>query len=219
MNHPAESPGPATNEAESVPPHRHGRSNGAKRAKRKHGAAPDLRPVPPVSVRALVEERNWTALAGLALLGTGVLILLQDVLGLHLRLNLWALMLLGLGGWLIMDGWQRHERASHTWDDIARRRVQFGALIAAIGLLGILELNWWSLLLVVIGARLGIDTWRQVEAAGHVWTRRQRHKMLFAVVVGGLGLLTLMNLGSAGPLLLILIGGGLLIERASTHHR
>lgn len=177
----------------------------------------DERPVPPLSLRALVEERNWTALLGLGLIGVGLLIFLQDMLHLHLRL--WALLLLGVGGWLAADGWSRYEHAGRVWDDTARSRALFGAVTALVGFIGLLNLNWWGLLLIAFGGKLGHDTWRRYTSGGRVWTAGLRRRAFFALIVGGIGLLSFFNLGSAGPLLLILIGAGLFIERASRQRR
>ncbi|MEP0762403.1 MAG: hypothetical protein HRF48_06650 [Chloroflexota bacterium] len=177
----------------------------------------DERPVPPPSPRALVEERNWTALVGLGLIGVGLLILVQDMLHLHLRL--WALLLLGVGGWLAADGWSRYERGGHVWDDTARSRALFGAVTALVGFIGLLDLNWWGLLLIAFGGKLGHDTWRRYASGGRIWTAGLRRRAFLALIVGGIGLLSFFNLGSAGPLLLILIGVGLFIERASRQRR
>lgn len=177
----------------------------------------DERPVPPPSPRALVEERNWTALVGLGLIGVGLLILVQDMLHLHLRL--WALLLLGVGGWLAADGWSRYERGGHVWDEPARSRALFGAVTALVGFIGLLDLNWWGLLLIAFGGKLGHDTWRRYASGGRIWTAGLRRRAFLALIVGGIGLLSFFNLGSAGPLLLILIGVGLFIERASRQRR
>ncbi|MBP8972345.1 MAG: hypothetical protein KBH93_00605 [Anaerolineae bacterium] len=177
----------------------------------------DERPVPPLSLRALVEERNWTALVGLGLIGVGLLIFLQDVLHLHLRL--WALLLLGVGGWLAADGWSRYERAGRVWDDTARSRALFGVVTALVGFIGLFDLNWWGLLLIAFGGKLGHDTWRRYASGGRRWTAGLRRRAFLALLVGGIGLLSFFSLGSAGPLLLILVGVGLFIERASRQQR
>lgn len=192
-------------------------SNGASRKRKHHAYAPDAPPVPPVSVRALVEERNWTALAGLGLLVMGGLILLGDAI--DIRFNLWAVLLLGVGAWLVTTGWQRYEQAGYRWDDTARNRVIFGTISLLVGLLGLLQLDWWGLLLLAIAFRLGRDAQRRVGAAAGRWTLRQRAKMALAVFIGAIGLLNILSLGSAGPLLLILIGIGLFIERTGSHIR
>ncbi len=184
-----------------------------------HPAPPprDERPVPPLSLRALVEERNWTALVGLGLIGVGLLIFLQDVLHLHLRL--WALLLLGVGGWLAADGWSRYERAGRVWDDTARSRALFGVVTALVSFIGLFDLNWWGLLLIAFGGKLGHDTWRRYASGGRRWTAGLRRRAFLALLVGGIGLLSFFSLGSAGPLLLILVGVGLFIERASRQRR
>lgn len=172
----------------------------------------DARPVPSLSARELLEERNWTALAGLALVGVGVLILLEDVLTVHL--SLWALLLLGLGGWLAWDGWQRRQQTG-AWDSTARNRAFFGGITALVGLIGLLDLNWWGLLLMVLGARLGQQTWRRYQRGGRVWTAGLRRRAFLAVVLGAIGLFSFLHLGNAGPLLLVILGAGLFLERAS----
>ncbi|MCZ7540104.1 MAG: hypothetical protein M5U29_09355 [Anaerolineae bacterium] len=184
---------------------------------RRRGPSNGSRPVPPLSLRALAEERNWTALVGLGLIGVGLLIFVQDVFHLHLRL--WALLLLGVGGWLAADGWGRYERAGNAWDDTARSRALFGAVMALVGFIGLLDLNWWGLLLIAFGGKLGHDTWRRYASGGRIWTAGLRRRAFLALVVGGIGLLSFFKLGSAGPLLLILVGVGLFIERASRQRR
>jgi hypothetical protein len=168
--------------------------------------------VPSLSVRELLEERNWTALAGLALVGVGVLILLEDAL--TVRLSLWALLLLGLGGWLAWDGWQRQQQTG-AWDSAARNRAFFGGIIALVGLIGLLDLNWWGLLLMVLGARLGQQTWQRYQRGGRLWTAGLRRRVFLAVALGAIGLFSFLHLGSTGPLLLVLLGAGLFLERAS----
>jgi len=170
----------------------------------------DGRPVPPVSVRVLLEERNWTALAGLALMGVGVLILVQDAL--TIRLSLWALLLLGLGGWLALDGWNRAQRA-RDWDSTARNRALFGGVMVLIGLIGLLNLNWWGLLLLALGVRLGQQTWRSYQQGGGVWTTGLRRRAFLALAVSAIGLLSFLHLGSAWPLLLVILGAALFLER------
>lgn len=177
----------------------------------------DARALPPPDPRALVEERNWTALIGLVLIGVGLLIFVGDVLHLHLRL--WALLLLGVGGWLAADGWGRYERAGQVWDDTARSRALFGAVTALVGFIGLLDLNWWGLLLIAFGGKLGHDTRQRYISGGRIWTAGLRRRAFFALIVSGIGLLSFFNLGSAGPLLLILLGVGLFIERASRQRR
>jgi len=171
----------------------------------------DGRPVPPISVRALLEERNWTALAGLALIGVGVLILVQDAL--TIRLSLWALLLLGLGGWLALDGWNRAQRVG-AWDGTARNRALFGGVMALIGLIGLLSLNWWGLLVLALGVRLGQQTWRSYQQGGGIWTTGLRRRAFLALTVSTIGLLSFLHLGSAWPLLLVILGAALFLERA-----
>lgn len=194
-------------EASRSPANRHRAGNGSPSAL----PSRDTRPVPSLSVPELLEDRNWTALAGLALVGVGMLILLEDALTVHL--SLWALLLLGLGGWLAWDGWQRYQRTG-AWDSIARNRAFFGGVIALVGLIGLLDLNWWGLLLMVLGARLGQQTWQRYQRQGRVWTAGLRRRALLAMVIGAIGLFSFLHLGSAGPLLLVILGAGLILERA-----
>lgn len=209
MSQQSEEPHALSGEAEPVPPEIRQRfpGNGASRAPLPR----DDRPVPPLSLRDLVEERNWTALTGLGLVGVGVLILAQDALTLHLRL--WALLLVGLGGWLAWDGWQRYQHVG-TWDSTARNRFLFGGITVLVGVIGLLDLNWWGLLLLTLGLRFGQQTWRGYQRGGRVWTVSLRRKMFLAIVLSAIGLFSFFNLGSAGPLLLVIIGAGLFLERA-----
>jgi hypothetical protein len=213
MSQPYDDPG-ARNSAPPARPETRQRSNG-------HSNGPplarDSRPVPPLSLRALVEERNWTALIGLGLIGIGLLVFVGDVLHLHLRL--WALLLLGLGGWLAADGWSRYERAGRVWGDTARSRALFGAVTVLVGLLSLFNLNWCGLLLIALGGKLGHDTWERFTSGGRMWTAGLRRRAFLALIVGGIGLLSFFGLGNAAPLLLILIGVGLFIERASRSGR
>lgn len=178
--------------------------NGPKKTKR----ATDTRAVPGIDVRQLIEERNWAALAGLALIGVALLTVFQRTL--DVNFNLWSLLLLGIGGWLAFESYQRYTQQGRTWVGNTRNRLLAGALIALIGLLGILDVNWWGLLLIGVGGWLGFDTYQQVESAGGTWTDHLRNRMIAAAVIGGLGLFGFLNLGSAWPLILIVIGAAML---------
>ncbi len=172
----------------------------------------DRRPVPPVNVRALIEERNWTALAGLALLGVGVLLAVGGLFG--LSFDLWAVALTLLGGWIAANGWVRYQDAGRRWDDTARNRVAFGGLTALIGLMGLLNVGAWSAIALGAGGWLGYDTWQRYESDGRVWTPALRNRALAAGVIGFFGLSSLIHVGGAG-LLLIVIGAVLLFGRTS----
>lgn len=174
-------------------------------------STPDPRPLPGLSVRELYAERNWPALAGLALIGIGLLYVAQDIFG--LAVNLWALALLGIGGWLVLDAHQRHADEGEAWGQTARHRLMAGALAILIGVLGMLRVDWWGLLLLGAGGWLGYDTWRKHAAGGRGWTRRARNRLVVAGILGAAGLVSLLNLGSAWPFLLIVLGAAMLYGR------
>jgi hypothetical protein len=196
--------GPTTNEAEPIYGEKAGRANGANGRKRK----PDSSPLPGLDIRELVEERNWTALAGLGLIGVGILYLLQGWIGIDL--NLWSLAMVGIGGWLMFDGYQKYTTAGQTWVGTSRNRLMAGAIVASIGLVSILNLSWWGLMLLAVGGWLGYDTWQKVEAAGGVWTDRARNRMGAAAVIGAIGVFGFFNLGGAWSVILIAIGAAML---------
>lgn len=176
--------------------------NGDDKAKR--GPSNGARPVPPINIRTLVEERNWPALAGLGLIAFGILYVLQDALAIHF--NLWSLLLLGIGGWLMADAWQVYDRAGRVWVENSRHRALAGALVVAVALLGVMAINWWGLLLLGLAGWLGFDAWRRYERNSRVWTYPARNRAFAAGALGLLGLFGLFNLGSAWPLLLIVVG-------------
>ena len=195
---------PTTNEAEPIYGEQPPRANGANGRKRK----PDSRPLPGLDIRELVAERNWTALAGLGLIGVGILYLLQGWIGIDL--NLWSLAMVGIGGWLMFDGYQKYAAAGQTWVGTSRNRLMAGAVVASIGLVSILNLSWWGLMLLGVGGWLAYDTWQKVEAAGGVWTDHARNRMGAAAVIGAVGLFGFFNLGGAWSVILIAIGAAML---------
>ena len=186
-----------------------GPDSGRTKRKRTNGSL-DGRPVPPVSIQALLDERNWTALAGLALLATGVLLAIGGLLG--MSFNLWALGLAAVGGWIAASGWLRYQDAGQRWDDTSRNRAVFGGLTALVGLLGLLQFNAWSIILFGAGGWLAYDTWQRFENGGRVWTPTLRNRAIAAAVLGVIGLSSLIHVGGAG-LLLIVIGVALLFGR------
>lgn len=179
-----------------------GRQNGAAHAYRRTGD-----PLPGISVRELYTERNWTALAGLGLMGIGLLYLFGMLI--DISISLWAFGLLGIGGWLIYDGWQKYQDAGQRWVENSRNRVYGGGLIALIGLLGIMDLNWWGMLLLGVAGWLAYSTWQKASEAGIQWADdpRARNRMTAAGIIGLIGLFGLINLGSAWSWLLIIAGG------------
>lgn len=173
----------------------------------------DSRPMPGLNVRELIAERNWAALGGLALIAIGALYALQAVLGFDL--DLWALLLIVLGGWLVFDAWQRDTGAVRQWGEPARSRALVGGLLLLIGILGIVDINWWGLLLLGVAGWLGYDAWQRVQAAGNVWTTPARNRAVAAAVIGAVGLLGFMNLGSAWAVVLIAFGGLMIFRHFS----
>lgn len=164
--------------------------------------------VPGINLRELITERNWTALAGLGLLAIGVLYVVDSWLGLDFEL--WSLLLIVLGGWLLLDGWRDYEAAGRTWESRARNRVFAGVMVAALGLFGLFELNTWSWLLIILAGWLAYDTWQRYETTGRVVTQTVRNRFIGAGIMATLGLLGALNWWSAWPLLLIALGLALL---------
>jgi hypothetical protein len=165
-------------------------------------------PLPGVNIRELVEERNWTALAGLALIGLGLVYIVMDVL--NISFALWAWMLLAAGAWLTFDAWQKYDAAGRQWVGNTRNRMMAGAVIALIGLMGAMHINWWGVLLLGTGGWLGYDTWQKVESAGRVWTQRTRNRMFAAGALALIGFFSLIPSWSIWPLLIIVIGAVML---------
>lgn len=195
----------ATREADSKTERR----NGTHKSKRQ--------PIPGVNLRELYEERNWSALAGLGLMGLGVLYLVEGVMG--ISFNLWSILLVGVGGWLLIDTWQRYESAGRVWAGNDRNRMLIGGSLALIGLVSIFNLNWWGLFLLGMGGWLGYDTWQKHEALGKVWTEHNRNRMGVAVVIGVIGLFGLFNMGSTWAIILIAIGGFMLYRHFNDRER
>jgi hypothetical protein len=196
--------GPITSEAEPVP---------ADKLKRNGSRPASKSDLPGINIRELYEERNWTALAGLALVGVGVLFLLQDMLG--ISLNLWSLAMLGIGGWLMVDAWQKYDAAGRAWVGNTRNRMLGGGLIAMVGLVSIMNLSWWGLMLLGVGGWLAYDTWQRYEANGRVWTEYTRNRMAAAGIIGFVGLFGFFHLGSAWSLILIAVGVTMLYRHFS----
>lgn len=164
--------------------------------------------VPGINLRELIAERNWTALAGLALIGVGVLYVIDSWLGLDFQL--WSLLLVVLGGWLFLDGWRSYDAAGRTWEDRSRTRALAGGIIIALGVFGLFELNTWAWLLLILAGWLAYDTWQKYEANGRVLTQLVRNRWIAAGLLAGLGLLGSLNWWSTWPLILIIIGVALL---------
>ncbi|MBN1200363.1 MAG: hypothetical protein JXJ20_00775 [Anaerolineae bacterium] len=165
-------------------------------------------PVPDINIRELVEERNWTALGGLALIALGVLYLFEGLLGLDI--SLWSVGLLGIGGWLMLDAWSNYQDNNRTWVQRDRNRLVGGAVIVLIGLAGILDLNLWEWVLLGIGGWLMIDAYQRYERNGHEWTTKARNRMIGGIVVAALGAISLFSLSNAWSLVLIVLGGAML---------
>ena len=201
---------PTTNETEPVPA-THQRANGSgPRPPRKNDATPprDPRPVPDIDLRALWEERNWTALGGLALLVVGCLVLLEDLFGLNL--NLWSMLLVGIGGWLMFDAYQTFQAHAQRWAGTSRNRMLAGGLMVAVGVMGMFDFDLWGLVLLGAGGWLGYDTYQKVEADGGTWTDQSRTRLGVAIALGVIGFFAFFNMGSAWPVILIVIGAAML---------
>jgi len=184
-------------------------SNGIKepitKEKRKRGENGSL---PDVNVRDLVEERNWSALAGLALIAVGVLYLVQDILGFDL--NLWNLLMLGVGGWLMVQSWRAYQANGRVWIEPHRTRMIAGAAIGFVGLISAFHLAGWEWLLLAIAGALMYVARQEYIQNGRAWTPRSRSRMTGGVVIGLIGLFGLINLWSTWPLLLIVVGAAML---------
>jgi hypothetical protein len=168
--------------------------------KRKHSADP----LPGLNIHELVEERNWTALAGLGLIGLGLLYIVLDVLNIHFVL--WAWLLLAAGGWLTFDAWQKYNDSGRLWTSTTRNRMMVGVLVALIGLLNALQIDWSGLLLLGAGGWLGYDTWQKYDSVGRVWTQSTRNRMFVAGALILFGLISFIPSWSTWPVLIIVIG-------------
>jgi hypothetical protein len=204
--------GMVTDEAEPISSDKPKRGNGTDPRKKKKGNVP-TGTMPGINLRELYEERNWAALAGLGLIAFGVLYLFQNLLNLHL--NLGSLALVGIGGWLGVDAWQRYVRAGNVWVDNTRTRLLVGGLAALVGLLGMMNVNWVAVFMLGAGGWLGYDTWQKYEANGRAWTDRTRNRMFVAGALGVLGLFSILHLGSSWPIVLIIIGAAMVYRRIS----
>lgn len=181
---------PRVKEAERVSP-------GVRRnGQRKNGTARSS--IPDINIRELYAERNWAALTGLGLIALGIITLIQDFIGLHLEV--WSLALIGIGGWLMYDAWEKYQANGKRWNEHARARMTGGSVISLIGLLAILEISGLGLMLIAIGGWLLYDAWQRYEKNGRIMSNSIRNRVL---VGGGMALFGLfMN----GPLVLIVLG-------------
>jgi hypothetical protein len=170
-------------------------------------------PLPGLDIRELLEERNWTALAGLGLIGLGVLYIVLDVLNIHFVL--WAWLLLAAGGWLTFDAWQKYNATGRQWTGITRNRMMIGVLVMLIGLFNALQIDWGGLLLLGAGGWLGYDTWQKYDAVGRVWTQKTRNRMFVAGALILFGLISFIPSWSTWPLLVIVIGIAMLYRHNS----
>ncbi len=170
-------------------------------------------PLPGLDLRELIEEHNWTALAGLSLIGVGLVYIVFHVL--NISFALWAWMMLAAGAWLTYDAWQKYNASGQTWTGNTRNRMMAGVLIALLGLLGTLHINWWSVMLLGTGGWLAYDTWKKVDTAGRVWTQHARNRMFWAGAMIVIGLLGFIPSWSTWPLLIIVIGVVMLYRHTS----
>lgn len=164
--------------------------------------------LPDINITQLIEERNWAALGGLALVAIGILYLVQDILGMDF--NLWSLAMLGIGGWLMADAWQRYDRAGRNWVGNSRNRMIGGAVIALIGLFAILDMSGWGFFLLAIGGLLMFDAWQKYDRAGRVWVGNTRSRMIGGGAAALIGAFGLLHTWSTWPLILIIVGVAML---------
>jgi hypothetical protein len=177
------------------------KSNGAKR---KHTGDP----LPGLNVHELIEERNWMALAGLGLIGVGLLYVVFHVL--NITFALWAWIMVAGGAWMFLDAWQDYDAAGRIWTGKTRNRAMFGLFIGLIGLFNALRIDWGGLLLLGAGGWLGYDTWKRYDAVGRIWTQQTRNRMFIAGALAVLGLLSFIPSWSTWPVLIIVIGVAML---------
>jgi hypothetical protein len=93
-------------------------------------------------------NRTWTDNAQpRMLIGAGaVLVALLNII--HLPWT--SLFLIGIGGWLAYDTWQRHQALGQVWTPQNRNRMFVAAAMGLIGLFGFLHLGGaWPLLMIV----------------------------------------------------------------------
>lgn len=160
--------------------------------------------LPGINIHELIEERNWMALVGLALIGVGLLYFVQDLLGLHF--TLWNLFLIGVGGWLLYDTWKKYNAAGLALTDTIRNRFLIGGALVSMGLLAALQISVWGVFMLVIAGWLAYDTWRDYKANGHTMTEQLRNRFIGAGIAALVGLFGLIHLGITWPLIFIVIG-------------
>jgi hypothetical protein len=161
-------------------------------------------PLPGLNINELIEERNWTALVGLGLIGVGLVYVVFHVL--NISFALWAWLMLAGGAWLAYDAWKDFDASGRVWAGKARNRMIAGVLIALVGLLNALRIDWGGLLLLGAGGWLGYDTWQKYDAVGRIWTQQTRNRMFIAGALIVLGLFSFIPSWSTWPLLIIVIG-------------
>jgi hypothetical protein len=164
--------------------------------------------LPGINIRELVEERNWTALAGLGLIVIGILYVFGDFIGLDF--HLWNVILLGIGGALMLDAWSKYQDNGRSWTEQSRSRMAGGAVITLVGLLSIFDLSGWGWPLLAIGGWLIYDARKKYEQNGRVWVEPARSRMIGGAVIAVIGLFGFVHLLSTWPLVLIILGGAML---------
>jgi hypothetical protein len=84
----------------------------------------------------------------------GGLAALVGLLGL-LDVNWAALLLMGAGGWLGYDTWQKYEANGRAWTDRTRNRMFVAVALGVLGLFSFLHLgSSWPVVLIIIGAAM-----------------------------------------------------------------
>jgi hypothetical protein len=173
-------------------------------SKRKNSADP----LPGLSIHELIEERNWMALAGLGLIGVGLVYLVSHVL--NISFALWAWLMFAGGVWFVYDAWQDYEAAGRIWTGKTRNRMIFGLVVGLVGLFNALRIDWGGVLLLGAGGWLGYETWKRYDAVGRVWTQQTRNRMFVAGALILFGLLSFIPSWSTWPVLIIVIGVAML---------
>ena len=96
-------------------------------------------------------DHGW--IPGVVLIGLGLLFLANNVFGVELVHNWWALFILIPAAANLNRAWERYRRDGR-WSAAARGSLTGGLLIATVAFIFLLDLNWaifWPVLLIILG--------------------------------------------------------------------